>query len=229
MGRAPCRAGPGVGPGGADSQSGPMPSKRYAKNPLQSAARQSLTGSHRVCDGRFGGVGDDPARPVGHRRGRRCRRRAGAGGVRGVGGRGDADGCIANGGTPVPTPTPDPFASDRISCTEFVMANKEVHVKALLDVFSRYESKLKAIPGVHGVGIGDERVDGVRIFSQLVIIVLLDEADVDDRIPQTIEGCGVDQQVSGGGRSSSKYSSRAGCPNRPTPTPRPGARVAGPL
>jgi hypothetical protein len=97
--------------------------------------------------------------------------------------------------TVAPTATPDPFASDRISCTPEVLANKEARLKALLDVRSRYRPILMEIPGVGGVGIGDERVDGVRIFDQPVIIVFVDEADVDDRIPQTIEGCPVDQQV----------------------------------
>jgi hypothetical protein len=87
-----------------------------------------------------------------------------------------------------------PFSSGRNSCTESVIADREMHIEALLDVFSRYESKLKAIPGVHGVEIGDERINFVAI-DHLVIIVVVDEADVDDRIPQTIEGCGVDQQV----------------------------------
>ena len=112
--------------------------------------------------------------------------------------------------TAMPEPTPDPFASNRISCTEEVMADRETHLVVLKGVKKRYSGAFWSIPGVVGVGIGVLRVPPVK-SDVLGINVAFDyktfqsafnprsmvqppvesEDDPRGRIPPFLEGCSI--------------------------------------
>ena len=100
--------------------------------------------------------------------------------------------------TATPEPTPDPFASDRVSCTEEVLADpdrhydvspevlrryrpalkaravadRKRHIDVLADVMKRYKAALESSPAVIGVGVGEVRWEAGRGTLRPGIIVL---------------------------------------------------------
>ena len=106
--------------------------------------------------------------------------------------------------TATPEPTPDPFASDRISCTEEVLTDPIRHNEILKEVLRRHQQALGAIPGVHGFGIGVVRKDGVDTGERGIKVgfdIELDAKDPEAKslIPSSLEGCQVHLEVTNKG------------------------------
>ncbi|MBM3948233.1 MAG: hypothetical protein FJ312_03145 [SAR202 cluster bacterium] len=95
---------------------------------------------------------------------------------------------------------PDPFASDRVSCTEQVKNSPSIHSEVLKEARERYREALRAVEGVVGLGIGYV-YEGAKRTDGIGIIVYASGKRVaeglpnpDDSIPDVIEGCTIDVQ-----------------------------------
>jgi hypothetical protein len=102
--------------------------------------------------------------------------------------------------TATPESTPDPFASNRVSCTREVVADRERHLEVLNDIVERYESAIYAIEGVNGIGAGPVRISGEKTGDHGIIVLVPSQfprelPDPRDAIPTTIEGCIVNVQI----------------------------------
>jgi hypothetical protein len=99
--------------------------------------------------------------------------------------------------TVAPTATPNPFASDRVSCTVGVRPTIEV----LKEVKDRYRDRIFGIEGVNGLGVGQILENGERSHDKRGILVVVDLAQSQfiesalERLPETIEGCTVSVEV----------------------------------
>jgi hypothetical protein len=97
---------------------------------------------------------------------------------------------------PGPTATPDPFASDQISCTPEVLGNRLQLATVLGEVYDRYRSSLAALPGTMGMGVGSIQKDGVSTSEQGIVIYFdvdfdSEEPQYRELVPTTLEGCPV--------------------------------------
>ena len=102
----------------------------------------------------------------------------------------------AEAATATPEPTPDPFASDRISCTEEVTANREAYFDALEEVKERYSDRFsQEIPDVT-VEVArhpdwTHEWEGRSLVERYGIRLHVRDSDSLDLIPDSIEGCPV--------------------------------------
>ena len=80
----------------------------------------------------------------------------------------------------------------RISCSEEIAADRDLHIEVLRDVRRRHRDLLSAIPGIQGVGVGNVRPSGLGIKLIVDTAQLGEGVSLADVVPATLEGCIVD-------------------------------------